>query len=204
MGLHKRLDVGPVWPARRATHRGQCRPSCLLVVRSLFAPDPMLAGALDWLRRRQPGRRSRTGQVVPSGCGQLGCGPLKRPECDSGSEQVPQPPCHHGPWLLEVPWQPVGVPSPTQLLPSILPAALVLQALGRRGIQYCTGKHGPGLQSPGTMYCGDDEPRKSVDFGSQGRLGQRHMADRCIESKAVHINQSATGTQALMGWRLGT
>lgn len=41
-----------------------------------------------------------------------------------------------------------------------------------------------------------------VDFGSHGRLGQRHMADRCSESKAVHINQSATGTQALMGWRL--
>lgn len=59
MGLHKRLDVGPVWPARRARHRGQCRPSCLLVMRSLFAPDPMLAGALDRLRRRQPGRRSR-------------------------------------------------------------------------------------------------------------------------------------------------
>lgn len=53
------------------------------------------------------------------------------------------------------------------------------------------------------MYCGDEEPRKSVDSGSHGRLGQRHMADRCIESKAVHINQSATGTQALMGWRLG-
>lgn len=54
------------------------------------------------------------------------------------------------------------------------------------------------------MYCGDDEPRKSVDFGSRGRLGQRHMADRCNESKAVHINQSATGTQELMGWWLGT
>lgn len=53
------------------------------------------------------------------------------------------------------------------------------------------------------MYCGDDEPRKSVDFGSRGRLGQRHMADRCNESKAVHINQSATGTQELMGWWLG-
>lgn len=35
MGLHKRLDVGPAWPARRATHRGQCRPSCLLVIEEL-------------------------------------------------------------------------------------------------------------------------------------------------------------------------
>lgn len=53
------------------------------------------------------------------------------------------------------------------------------------------------------MLCGDDEPRKREDFGSHGRLGQRHMADRCTESKAVHISQSATGTQELMGWRLG-
>lgn len=53
------------------------------------------------------------------------------------------------------------------------------------------------------MYCGDDEPRNGADFGSQGLLGRRHMADRSIESKAVHINQSATSIPALMGWGWG-
>lgn len=47
MGVHKMLDLGPAWPARRTTHRGQCRPSCLLVMRSLFATGSMLAGTLD-------------------------------------------------------------------------------------------------------------------------------------------------------------
>lgn len=42
-----------------------------------------------------------------------------------------------------------------------------------------------------------------VDFGSHGRLGQRHMADRCNESKAVHISQSATGHTGTDGMAVG-
>lgn len=57
----------------------------------------------------------------------MGCGPLKRPECDSGSEETGTGTMHHGNhgsrWVFR------------HRRPS---RVLVLQALGSRGIQHCT------------------------------------------------------------------
>lgn len=84
-----------------------------------------------------PQTEQKQGQVVPSEpnlafvtehYGQMGCGPLKRPECDGGSEQVPLPPCMQA-WQA---WQPVDVPSPTSQ-----PSSCCTRWVGR-GFQYCT------------------------------------------------------------------
>lgn len=132
MGVHKMLDLGPAWPARRARHRGQCRPSCLLGGEELVC-DGLYARRHTRLIAAPTARQdgSRAGQVVPSEanlrlpcrglwasvvvvCWQMGCGPLKRPECDSGSEVTATATMRPGTmaraWQS---WQPVGVPSPT-------------------------------------------------------------------------------------------